>query len=239
MQIKYLYPPSVLEEMKLLRFEAQLEICIERLDLHSLSTTKIVFYNIRSLYRHVVDLAKDFSLMSADILAISESRLMASDGDELYKLPNFTTHRFDYQTNNAQRPVYGLVLYVKDHVTVRNYRRVHVEDVQFFLLNVASSLRWLTLVFTHLPPKTSSTKTKRLLRDVLGDISQPFLSGDFNDDSRASDSLKMYISAEFGLRYLETGSTSDYGFILDHAYTNVAQDKIHFFWGGGIGIILL
>lgn len=63
-----------------------------------------------------------------------------------------------------------------------------MEDVQFFLLNVASSLRWLTLEFTHLPPKTSSTKTKGLLRDVLGDISQPLLLGDFNDDSRASDS---------------------------------------------------
>ena len=123
---------DVLEEMERLRFEANVSLCIENLALHPSSSTKIVFFNIRSLHRHFVDLQSDLNLLSCDILAVSETRLVESDEDTLYQLPGFSLQRHDFRKNGNERPVYGLALYVKDSVMRRNIRKATVDRIQFF-----------------------------------------------------------------------------------------------------------
>lgn len=69
----------VLEEMDRLRSKSQMSSSLESFDVLLLSVTKVVFYNIRSLHRHMVDLKRDLTLLSADILAVSETRLGEAD----------------------------------------------------------------------------------------------------------------------------------------------------------------
>lgn len=69
----------VLEEMDRLRSKSQMSSSLESFDVLPLSVTKVVFYNIRSLHRHMVDLKRDLTLLSADILAVSETRLGEAD----------------------------------------------------------------------------------------------------------------------------------------------------------------
>lgn len=98
----------VLEEMDRLRSKSQISLSLESFDVLPLSVTKVVFYNVRSLH-HMVDLKKDFTLLSANILAVSETRLGEADEIDMYSLTGFTTctYRFDYP-GTAHRPAYGL-----------------------------------------------------------------------------------------------------------------------------------
>lgn len=222
----------VLEEMDRLRSKSQISLSLESFDVLPLSVTKVVFYNVRSLHRHMVDLKKDFTLLSADILAVSETRLGEADEIDMYSLTGFTTYRFDYP-GTAHRPAYGLAIFVKQSILVRNVFRNLIHNIQVLSLEVACAHNWLSIKFLYVPPKTSISHLKELLRSIISNehFSQPILiAGDFNFDSHVSKALECFMLETFNLRYLETGITTDYNSVLDQAFTNVGNAALHS-WG--------
>lgn len=96
--------PVVLEEMNRLRTEEKLNVCIDNLAAYDPYTTVLASFNIRSLHKHKEDLEKDLNLMSSDVLAIFETRLVETDEEETLSLPGYTMHRFDSQKHGTQRP---------------------------------------------------------------------------------------------------------------------------------------
>lgn len=98
-----------------------------------------------------------------------------------------------------------------------------MDNVHFFLVDAACSCQWVTIIFIYLPPKL----TLEALRKTDLDYSAPvLLAGDTNFNSQSSSGLIEFILEEFGLRYLETSCTTDYGTTLDQVFTNIAIDEI-------------
>lgn len=62
------------------------------------TSLKIVNHNARLLQRHLIDVKSDCNLLSADILAFSETRFQPTDTGD-FNLPEFKIARFD-STNN-------------------------------------------------------------------------------------------------------------------------------------------
>uniref|UniRef100_A0A8W8LHI0 Uncharacterized protein n=1 Tax=Magallana gigas TaxID=29159 RepID=A0A8W8LHI0_MAGGI len=123
--------------MDRLRSKSQTSLSLESFDVLPLSVTKVVFYNVRSLHRHMVDLKKDFTLLSADILAVSGTRLGEADEIDMYFLTGFTTYRFDYP-GTAHRPAFGLAIFVKQSILVRNVFRNLIHNIQVLSLEMFS-----------------------------------------------------------------------------------------------------
>lgn len=92
----------------------------------------------------------------------------------------------------------------------------------------------VSLIFLYIPPQEKSDEVKKSLRNIVKThASNPnaiVLAGDFNVDNSKSDTFAKYMLKEFNLRYLQTGSTTDYDSALDHIYTNILPIQINF-WG--------
>ena len=73
---------SVQEELQRLRTEAVLELCYKPLYSVGNNLLKFVFNNVRSLHAHFLDVKEEPNIVSADVIGISESRLVSTDSDE-------------------------------------------------------------------------------------------------------------------------------------------------------------
>lgn len=163
---------------------------------------------------------------------MSETSLGKADEIDMYSLTGFTTYRFDYP-GTAHRPAYGLAIFVKQSILVRNVFRNLIHNIQVLSLEVACAHNWLSIKCLYVPPKTSISHLKELLRSIISNehFSQPILiAGDFNFDSHVSKALECFMLETFNLRYLETGITTDYNSVLDQAFTNVGNAALHS-WG--------
>ena len=221
----------VIEEMERLRFNASLKLCLDSLHSHPLTALKIVFFNIRSLHKHIADLQTDFSLLSSDIIGVSETRLLRSDNDSLYQLPGFSLYRFDFENQSPGRSSYGLALYIRESVTFRKMNKKYIDKIQCFSIEVACTTQWITVTLIYLPPKLTLSQATEVLRKALEGSSGPYLlAGDTNFDCQFAQGLQKVILEEFGLQYLETNSTTDYKTIIDQAFTNLLEEEIYS-WG--------
>lgn len=92
----------------------------------------------------------------------------------------------------------------------------------------------VSLIFLYIPPQEKSNEVKKSIRNIIKiHASNPnaiVLAGDFNVDNSKSDTFAKYMFKEFNLRYLQTGSTTDYDSTLHHIYTNILPIQINF-WG--------
>lgn len=129
-----------------------------------------LFLNIRSLHKHIDDLKKDFNLLSSDVLALSETRLIESDRNESFSLPGYTLYRFDYPCNSEQRSSYGLALYIKE-LEILNCRREMIDNIQVFLIDVIlCNEKSIKLIFMHIPPKVNFMVLKNVLSSIFEHI---------------------------------------------------------------------
>lgn len=225
----------VQEEMDRLRQECMLQLCVRNLQ-DNLSQGSIVsFFNARSLRLHILDLREDTSILPSDIIFISETRLMAGDDDNSLEIQDFTLHRNDFPNTDGNRPSYGLAVYLKDTILskVRNVKKSSFGRIQVLSVNIAVG-ELVSLIFLYIPPQEKSNEVKKSLRNIIKiHASNPnaiVLAGDFNVDNSKSDTFAKYMLKEFNLRYLQTGSTTDYDSTLDHIYTNILPIQINF-WG--------
>lgn len=75
---------------------------------------KIVYYNIRFLYKYFVDFKSDFILKDVDILGLFEIRLKKCESLVLYKIFGYELFRCDGKGCNVEeRLYYGIVVYYK------------------------------------------------------------------------------------------------------------------------------
>jgi len=220
---------SVADEMKRLRSDGNITFCVDKIALYPRSVTKLVFFNIRSLHCHIHDLQKDDNILSADFLAISETRLMQLDEDGQYELPGFSIVRHDFEQQNMERPAYGLLLYVKNSVLFRNVNKLCFGQIQFLSVEIACSHQWIRVIFFYMQPKVTLHIAQDVLRQVLNDsdCSKPTLvAADTNFDLNLTNTLKNFMLEEYGLQYLPTKCTTDYGSTLDQSFTNLTLDEI-------------
>lgn len=109
----------VLEEMKRLREKFKFQVCIKSsLDCQS-NEFSFVFFNIRSLHRHFIDLKGDESILSSDVIFISETRLIPNDCDSDFQLRVFELHQSDFPVHGIERSGYGLAVYVKQSISCK------------------------------------------------------------------------------------------------------------------------
>lgn len=224
--------------MTRLREQAKIKCCVQNLVERNAETTVFSFFNIRSLHKHIDDLKKDFNLISSDVLALSETRLIESDRNESFSLPGYTLYRFDYPCNSEQRSSYGLALYIKDQLEILNCRREMIDNIQVFLIDVIlCNGKSMKLIFMHIPPKVNFMVLKNVLSSIFEQHLRMYLNpiivtGDFNINnlSANSETLVQFMSENLKLQHLPTNSTTDYGSALDHIYTSFAQSDIEG-WG--------
>ena len=105
--------------MKRLREECKLQVCIKSsLECQS-NEFSFVFFNIRSLHRRFIDLKGDKSILSSDVIFVSETRLIPNDCDSDFQLKGFELHRSDFSVHGIERSGYGLAVYVKQYISCK------------------------------------------------------------------------------------------------------------------------
>ena len=85
---------AVVHEMKRLRENALVDLCIPKLNDEN-RHLPVVFLNCRSLSKHVEDLKHDFNLMSSSVVGLVETRLKSETASAYVHLQNFKIYRND------------------------------------------------------------------------------------------------------------------------------------------------
>ncbi|CAC5380934.1 unnamed protein product [Mytilus coruscus] len=104
---------DVKSEMYRLRTDAQLQQCYSPLYNLDNCKMKIYFHNCQSIHLHIEDIKKDESIFASDVCLFVETKLCASDKNNLYEMENFNMYRNDYHNN---RTAYGSSVYIKKNI---------------------------------------------------------------------------------------------------------------------------
>ena len=230
----------VIEEMGRLRNECKVSLSYVPLYSTDGEDLKIVLNNARSLHKHFVDVRSEPNVIAADVIGITESRLVASDVDADYHIEGYKMVRLDQtRTNTNSRPPHGLVMYVKDEQAcecIPLYTskvqecllcRLHLTtmgDIQIVLLYSSPSCElndFKNMINAHIKPNVN--KERPLL-----------IMGDFNFDIfKQNASLLQFMNEMFSCRQLVQKSTTDYGSCLDLMFSNcqnMYSDVIECYW---------
>lgn len=109
-----------------------------------------------------------------------------------------------------------------------------LDKIQVLSVNLDSGEKNVAIIFLYIPPKIKRETVKKCVCNILHNYlckKQPVVfAGDFNFDNLAGDNFVNFMLNEFNLRYLVTGSTTEYKSALDHIYTNLPNDKVYD-WG--------
>lgn len=130
-------------------------------------------------------------------------------------------HRFYYPSCGLQKTVYGLAFYVRESILNQNLQE---KNVWYFTGYIWAKVDYFNVLILTTKTSTMCAQnilTQLLCRDLLG---KPLvLVGDFNIDVQTTPgtSFKLFMIENFGLRYLHTSVTTDYGSIIDHMYTSI------------------
>lgn len=165
----------------------------------------------------MVDFKKDFVLLLVDILVVLEIRFGEVDEIDMYFLIGFIIYCFDY-FGIVYRLVYGLVIFVKQFILVRNVFRNFIYNIQVLSLEVVCVYNWLLIKFLYVLLKILILYLKELLRSIISNeyfFQLIFIVGDFNFDLYVFKVFECFMFEIFNFRYLEIGIIIDYNFVLD------------------------
>ena len=215
-------------EMDRLRTESLMPLCF--LPLYNINSDylKVALNNARSFHKHVLDLAMDPNIMSADVVGITESRLMSTDEDLDYRLDGYQMLRNDqilHQSN--RRPAHGLVLYVKHDFSIQRVVKHSTTLVEFLLAEVHSDkLDCLQLVVMYKAPTCTMNEYMAYVNAHLKqelDLHKPFMVlGDFNFDlTNGNVPFQEFMVQTFRCTQHVQESTTDYGSLLDLIFSNI------------------
>ena len=120
---------NVVTELKELRTERKLPLCISPLYKINDTVLKICYLNARSLHKHIDDVRKDFNFSSTDISIFTKTRFTPIDPDGMYNINDFQLFRNDSyaMTGNMTRPYGGTAVYSKVPF-VSNYLYSHLNS---------------------------------------------------------------------------------------------------------------
>ena len=145
---------------------------------------KFVFNNARSLHKHFFDIKADPNALSADIIGKAESRLCESDKDEKYSLDGFKIFHNDGKTDHCSRSHHGIVLYVKNNLTVLSHNSFSSDSIEFSVINVIISNSEVQCVALYKKPSCHLQVLCKTLENKLLPFMQnnakTVIMGDFN-----------------------------------------------------------
>lgn len=212
---------SVADEMDRLYSEATLHSCLPLLQ-NLNEDLKLLYHNCRSLHLHINDMKLEKNLISADIIAIAESRLKPSDDATCYELQGYSTFRFDDEKYISGRPYHGIVIYSK--IPFQNIRRLHIMATETVLCHIIHRERILQLVFFYCSPQKASQgylcQYLQNLFELLGTEHHFVIMGDANVDFFTQTCLSEFL-IDHKVSQVVHSVTSDYDSCLDHIYTNM------------------
>ena len=219
---------SVVNEMKRLRSEAQLQLCFTPVYSMEQSGFTVVFHNVRSLHRHFTDVLKDPNYTSAHIIAVAESRLTSRDEDESYAIPDFQIVRNDQTDFSScqQRPPHGIVLYIQNSLKIGHITNISRKEIEYTVVKLeydGRSMHFCAFFKSQSCTKTTFEEHCQNLRQILDPHIDFILCGDFNCDisdnqnSRFVDEMKNLI----GCNQFIKEATTDYNTVLDLIFSNI------------------
>lgn len=218
---------AVENEMKRLRQDRQKNLSIPLFYALNGTSLKIVYHNATSLHRHLIDVKSDCNLLSADILAFSETHFQPTDTGD-FNSPGFKIARFDSTSNLDTRPYHGQTVYDKCQGSL--FWGNNVCNIEIVIGNIPFLDTRIHVCFIYCPPKEASLSKLTLLFQKLNiciDLKEPVVKiGDFNFDIKDNHILDNFFSTTFSFKQLIVQPTTDYGTILDHVYTNIATENI-------------
>ena len=219
--------PSVVNEMKRLRTEATLQLCYTPVYALEQSTLTFAFHNVRSLHRHIKDMQADPNYMSADIVALAESRLVNGDKDEEYALPGFHTLRNDQAdySDYQHRPPHGLILYIKENVCYDVISCVSTKEIEYTIVKIQYDGETLYFVALYRSPgsrKAIFEEHCQHIRQVVDTDMSVLFCGDFNydiSDNQHGDFLRQMRNL-FGCSQFISEPTTNDNTVLDLIFSN-------------------
>ena len=224
---------KVKSEMKRLREEAKVQLCISPLyKIQHSNSIKIVYQNVRSLHLHIEDVAADYNIQACDVINIAETALVVNDLSETYQLPDFNLYRNDHVSSNNQRTPYGLAVYVKQVIPCTVFA-FNCNGVEISVTRLHDHLQNLHIISIYRSKLRASILQLVEAMDqvhnfVLSDGDHPIIIlGDFNvnllEPSAEQNHLSSYVRDHRGYTQLINKYTTDYCTQIDHIYTNVPQ----------------
>lgn len=143
----------VIEEMNRLRTSAKISISIPLLYYLPQNVTTILYQNCRSLKRHICDIRKEKSLLTADIIAFAETCLNSNDNSSDYELDGYALFRND-DICCQDRPYHGTIVYSKLSPNAFNVENaLNIELTCGYIFHENSKIN---VCFVYCPPKIAT-----------------------------------------------------------------------------------
>lgn len=228
---------SVDQEMVRLR-QQKMELCYQ--PLYTLCMNfKFLFNNARSLHKHFFDIKADPNALSADIIGIAESRLCQSDIDEKYSLDGFKIFRNDGKTDHCSRSHHGIVLYVKNNLTVLSHNSFSSDSIEFSVINVIISNSEVQCVALYKKPSCHLQVLCKTLENKLLPFMQnnakTVIMGDFNLDltSKCHENFLKFMKEKFSCNQMMKKVTTKNNTQLDLVFTDfqdVQTEVLEAYW---------
>ena len=191
------------------------------------SALVFAFHNVRSLHHHIKDVQADLNYLSANIVALAESRLVHDDKDEEYALPGFQIIRNDQTdySDRQHRPPHGLVLYIKENLTFDVLSCVSTKEIEYTTIKIQHGGEVLYFVALYRSPGSSKVIFEQHcqhLRQLVDTDMSVVMCGDFNYDltnNQQGDILHQMRNL-FGCSQFISEPTTDHNTILDLIFSN-------------------
>jgi len=233
---------NVRKEMEALRTNRKLPISMYFPPIPPASTfpLHITFLNVRSLHSHIVLVRHDRIMSTSQINMFCEGRVKQTDAPNMYDICNYSVIQYPSLSNSNQRSAYGISVYTQLPVIDSSQLTTISESggsVECVVLQTALTPDLILSVYcVYRSPRSDENQFKRAM-SRLASHNQTYQStrtdvehitvilGDFNMDWFQSSTQSLMSSILPGFTQLVTDSTTDYGSLLDQAYTDI---PIHF-----------
>lgn len=166
-------------------------------------------------------------------------QIYTADDSCYYTLNNFTIYRYDEPDSvSASRPYHGLVLYVKNHLTVERVEKFRSGTCEFISVVVSCDTKGcFQVICLYKSPKSSIGMFKNDMEAEMMPLiqrNQKFvIIGDFNvDATNIRSEFVRFMTTLFKCRQYVQKPSTDFGSMLDLIFSNcpVFSDVIEAYW---------
>ena len=218
---------KVVKEMKRLRENHKIVLCYTPPYRFPKDSLKVCFLNARSLHKHFNDVKNDISLLSCDIMAFAETRIMDHEHEQ-YLMKGFRLFlNCQPKTNAMTRPHLGLAVYVRESIDVKDIASLRFGDNEYIVLTTVFNANSIQVLILY---RKCSSKIHQFTKEIvhlcryMNTDNTLLVIGDFNCDMEAKLDVKVTVETHFSVKHIVTEPTFQNitGTIstIDHAFTN-------------------
>ena len=222
---------DVQNEMKRLRTDAKLHLCINPIYNADEVLLKVCYLNARSLHKHIEDVRSDLNYCSTDVNIFTETRFCHSDDESVYIIENYSLFRNDgTMTTSNRRPyggtaVYSRVDYYPGYPYSCNSHGIEITAIRLMTaphIHIFGIYRSLSVPIVQMCSALSNM--------LFSQASQlNVFIGDFNIDwleNAGRTSLYNLFVRDHGYKQLVSSYTTDNKTCIDHMYSNIPISNI-------------